>query len=91
MEVPPCDNLKFLFSENHDLDESRHESENGDQTAIYINRKTHPLACSFKATIESPKQKPSESKKTVKSGDTQYALETWKFHLKTDELSVRFG
>ena len=84
--------LKFLFSENHDLGESREESENIDQTAIFLNRKTYPLACSFKATIESANQKLAEStKKSLKSGDAQSALETWKFHLKTDELSVRSG
>jgi len=90
--VPSRDKLKFLFSENHDLGESRQGSENGDQTAIFSNRKTHPLACSFKATIESPKQKPSGSaKESLQSDDTQSPLKTWKFHLKSDELSVRQG
>jgi len=90
--VPSCYELKFLFSENDDLGESRQESETGDQTAIFLNRKTHPLARSFKATIESPKQKPSESaKESLQSDDAQSTLETWKFHLKTDELSVRLG
>ena len=92
MDTPSLNKLKFLFSENHDLGESREESENGDQTAIFVNRKTHPLACSFKKTIQSPKQSPAESNKQSLHSDAALdTLTSWKFNLKTDEISVRFG
>ena len=90
----------FLFSENYDLGESRQESEIGDQNVsnrlssvqCSMNRKTHPLACSFKTTMESPKQNPPESnKQSLQSDAAQDTLTSWKFNLKTDEFSVRFG
>ena len=57
-----------------------------------MNRKTHPLACSSKATKDSPKQSPSESNKQTLQPDVAHtALESWKLSLKTDELLVRFG
>ena len=55
-------------------------------------RKTHPLACSFKATIESPNQGPPESNKQALQSDVAHtALESWKFSLRTEEILVRFG
>ena len=57
-----------------------------------MSRKSHPLACSFKTTIESPKQSPPESnKQSLQSDAALDTLTSWKFNLKTDEISVRFG
>ena len=92
--------MVFIFSESYDLGESREDSETDDQNVsnrlsfvqCSVNRKTHPLACSFKTTIESPKPSPPEStKKSLQSDATLETLTSWKFNLKTDEISVRFG
>ena len=89
----------FLFSENYDLGESREESETDDEnlsnrlSSVHCSvRKTHPLACSFKATIEPPKKSPLElNKQTLQPDVAHAALESWKLSLKTKELLDRFG